>query len=66
MPHIYFTRKEIEELFWIVPQFKDTHEKHYIVAEKEVVESIIKKLTEVTYDGIRPTDESVGILPTIL
>jgi len=47
MPNIYFTRKEIEELLWIVPQFKDTHEKHYIVAEKEVVESIIKKLIEV-------------------
>jgi len=47
MPNIYFTEKELEELLWIVPQFKDTHEEHYIVAEKEVVESIIKKLIEV-------------------
>ena len=47
MPNIYFTKEEIEELLWIVPQFKDTHEQHYIVAEKEKVESIIKKLSEV-------------------
>jgi len=46
MPNIYFTEKELEELFWIVPQFKDTHEEHYIVAEKIIVENIIKKLIE--------------------
>lgn len=46
MTKIDFTHEEIEELLWIVPQFKDTHEQHYIVAEEEKVESIIKKLID--------------------
>ena len=45
MPNIYFTNKEIEELLWIVPQFKDTHEKHYIVAEEKIVKNLIKKIS---------------------
>lgn len=46
--NLNFTQEELEELLWIVPQFKDTHEEHYIGGEREKVESIISKLKKAT------------------
>ena len=50
--------KELEELLWIIPQFKDTHEKHYtLVAEECLVNSIIKKLESAKVKRVREGKE---------
>lgn len=41
---IFFTYNELDELYWIVPQFKNTNEEAYDSGEKELVNSIIKKI----------------------
>jgi len=42
---IYFSDEELEELKWIVPMFKSTHEDTWEEKEAKIVKSLIKKIS---------------------
>ena len=41
---IYFTDLELQELRWIIPQFRHTHEDSWGMKEAKLVYNIIKKI----------------------
>lgn len=40
---IYFNSEELDELMWIIPQFKSLHEDTWMKEEAKIVDNIIKK-----------------------